>query len=328
MKLLDGPLFDDLAVGDIFDSAPRITLTDGLAAAHHAIVGGRLRLSFDADLARQVTGGRMAPPALVTDVAIGQSTLVTQRAIANLFYRGLSFLRFPALGDTLSTTTTIVGLRPVTPKPGRPPRGLVVMGIRTVDQEDRPILDFHRCAMLPARGESGGGAVGLTELPASAFEVGTLEAPVQGWDLGACKSWSPRGADLKVGAVFAPRDGDVVTSAPELARLTMNLAAIHHDRTASSTGERLVYGGHTIGIALAQITRAVPSLLTVIAWHDCDHVGPVREGDTLHSTITVEEIEARKAGGAFVHLRSQVSATDGKGDPTAVLDWRLVGLVP
>lgn len=328
MTLLDGPLLDDLAVGDVFDTAPRMTLTDGLAAAHHAILGGRLRLSFDVELAQQVTGGRMAPPALVTDVAIGQSTLVTQRAIANLFYRGLSFLRFPALGDTLSTTTTIVGLRPVTPKPGRPPRGLVVMGIRTVDQEGRPILDFHRCAMLPARAESSAGAVGVTELPASAFASEALEAPVAGWDLGACANWSPRAADLKTGMVFAPRDGDVVTSAPELARLTMNLAAIHHDRTTSSTGERLVYGGHTIGIALAQITRAVPSLLTVIAWHDCDHVGPVREGDTLHSTITVEAIEAREAGGAFVHLRSQVSATDGKGEKAAVLDWRLVGLVP
>jgi acyl dehydratase len=122
-KTVDGPRFDDLAVGDVFDHAPAVTLTDGLAAAHHAIVGGRVRLAFDRELSRAVTGIDVASPPLVWDMAIGQSTLVTQRAIANLFYRGLRFVRFPAMGDTIATRTEIVGLRPVTPKPGRPPRG-------------------------------------------------------------------------------------------------------------------------------------------------------------------------------------------------------------
>jgi acyl dehydratase len=158
--------------------------------------------------------------------------------------------------------------------------------------------------------------------------VAALATPVRGWDLSHCGDWSPSFAELRPGAVFKLRDGDVVSSAPELARLTMNLAAIHHDRTASSNGERLVYGGHTIGIALAQITRALPSLLTVIAWHDCDHVGPVHEGDTLHSEISVEKCEPREAGGGFVHLRSQVTATDLAGNKSAVLDWRLIGLFP
>jgi acyl dehydratase len=328
MSLIDGPLFDDLKLGDHFDSAPRVTLNRGLAAVHHSIVGGRFRLAFDIALSRKVIGGEFASPALVTDIAIGQSTLVTQRAIANLFYRGLSFLRMPVIGDTLATTTTIVGLRPVTPKPGRPPRGLVVMRIRTVDQEERLVLNFHRCAMLPARTESAAGAQGVTEVPPSSFSPGALSAGVEDWNLGQCDGWSPRLSELAPGAVFKLRDGDVVSSAPELARLTMNLAAIHHDRSASSNGERLVYGGHTIGIALAQITRALPSLLTVIAWHDCDHLGPVREGDTLHSEISVEKCEPRAGGGGFVHLRSLVEATDLAGNKNAVLDWRLVGLFP
>jgi acyl dehydratase len=34
------------------------------------------------------TTGPLAHPAFVCDVAIGQSTLVTQRVKANLFYRG------------------------------------------------------------------------------------------------------------------------------------------------------------------------------------------------------------------------------------------------
>ncbi|OOK69937.1 hypothetical protein BZL29_6006 [Mycobacterium kansasii] len=89
-------------------------------------------------------------PGLVCDVAIGQSTLVTQRVKANLFYRGLTFHRFPVIGDTVYTRTEVVGLRANTAKPGRAPTGLAALRMTTVDQADRLVLDFYRCAMLPA----------------------------------------------------------------------------------------------------------------------------------------------------------------------------------
>ena len=120
-----GPFFDDLAVGDVFDDAPPLTLTSGVAAVHQAILGDRLRLALDHRLARAVTGQpSVAHPALVWDVAIGQSTVVTQWVVANLFYRGLSLHRMPAIGDTLSTTTEVVALRTNRPKPGRRPTGV------------------------------------------------------------------------------------------------------------------------------------------------------------------------------------------------------------
>ncbi len=328
--MTDGPFYDDLSIGEVFDAAPRRVLTDGLSAAHHAIIGGRLRLPFDPELSTRVTGNTatLASPALVWDIAIGQSTLVTRHAVANLFYRGLVFRRSPSIGDTLQTTTSIVGLRSVAPKTGRPPRGLVIMRIRTTDQAGRPVLDFHRCAMLPARAQSAAKPQG--EVDGTVIKTtGDLGASVRNWDLRAF----PRGtsgsgfAEISPGDHYNIADGDVVSSAPELARLTMNLAAIHHDRTAAAGG-RLVYGGHTIGIALSQLTRALPSLVTIVGWHDCDHLGPVREGDTLHSEITVERCEPLPDFGGLVHLRSQVRAT-GLGDAvTDVLDWRLVGVLP
>jgi acyl dehydratase len=50
-----GRYFEDLQPGEIFDGAPRMTLTDGHAGAHQAIVGCRLRLCLDEPLAREVT---------------------------------------------------------------------------------------------------------------------------------------------------------------------------------------------------------------------------------------------------------------------------------
>lgn len=149
--MTSGPYFDDLQVGQVFDGAPAMTLTAGAAALHQAILGDRLRLPLDAELSRAVTGATtpLAHPGLVCDVAIGQSTVVTRQVKANLFYRGLAFFRYPVIGDTLFTRTEVVGLKQNSAKPGREATGLVALRVTTIDQVDRLVLDFYRCAMLP-----------------------------------------------------------------------------------------------------------------------------------------------------------------------------------
>jgi acyl dehydratase len=113
----------------------------------------------------------------------------------------------------------------------------------------------------------------------------------------------------------------VVSSAPELARLTLNIAATHHDSRVG--GQRLVYGGHTIGLALAQASRLLPNLVTVLGWESCDHTGPVHEGDTLYSELHVETAEPTEHGGVL-GLRSLVYAVGEPDRP--VLDWRFDAL--
>ena len=324
-----GPYFDDLSIGQVFDWAPAATLSAGAAAAHQAIVGDRLRLALDTDLCAAVTGmpGPLAHPALVCDVAIGQSTLVTQRVKANLFYRGLTFHRFPMIGDTIYTRTEVVGLRANSAKPGRAPTGMAALRMITIDQADRLVLDFHRCAMLPAspdfNPDQGPGddlsTVGAgMEAPAS--------DPTAQWDGEVFRNRLP-GPHFDAGLAGAVMHstGDIVSNAPELARLTLNIAATHHDSRVG--GRRLVYGGHTIGLALAQASRLLPNLATVLGWESCDHTGPVHEGDTLYSELHVESAVATDNGGVLV-LRSLVYAvSDADGEPDRpVLDWRFSAL--
>ena len=352
----EGPYFDELALGQEFGGAPGITLTSGLAAAHQAITGDRLVLATDHDLCRRVTGGDpLASPSLVWDVAIGQSTVVTQHVKANLFYRGLAFRRAPRLGDTLRTSTQVVALRQNQPREGRAPTGLAVLRITTVNQLRRPVLDFWRCAMLPLREEAR--PTGHADDLASVGQA--IDDPagvVSGWQLGwfARQAAGPRLAELRAGQSWAVPGGDVVSGAPELARLTLNMAMAHHDAQAAG-GQRLVYGGHTVGLALAQAARSLPSLVTVAAWHRCDHLGPVHEGDTLRSTISVEQVDPLPGGGGLVHLRSLVRAEapgrDGglgwprsalspsglgwpggevggaRATPRDVLDWRYIAVL-
>ena len=335
------PFFDDLRVGQVERSAPAVTITDGQAAIHRSILGDRLPLALDVPLSRAVVGGEraLAHPALVWDLAIGQSTLLTGRVRANLFYRGLVLRRAPLIGDTLTTTTEVVGMRQTAPRPERPATGLAALRIVTVDQDQRPVLDFWRCAMLPLRDPEGvsGHSDSFDAIPAE-LDPALLSAAVSGWDLGPLRAGresiamrdksDPPGplARLRPGDRVSPHSGDVISGATELARLTLNVAAVHHDRHAHSGERRLVYGGHTIGLAAAQASRAIPEIATMVGWHSCEHLAPVHEGDTLHSEIELERVQPLPSGGALAHLRSRVSA-DGGAAPLPVLDWRFVALV-
>jgi acyl dehydratase len=325
------PYFEDLVLGQVLSDAPSVTLTSGHAAQHQAIVGDRLRLALDRELAGKVIGsdGEPAHPALVCDVAIGQSTQLTQRVIGNLFYRGLVFHRYPSIGDTLRTTTEVVGLRQNSAKLGRAATGLAALRMRTVDGDGREVLDFHRCAMLPLGDpEKETGAADDLSQVGSPPDRETMLAGIADWDLGRFRAEVPGAHSdaLETGAVWTVPGGDVVSSAPELARLSLNVAFAHHDVAAGRAGRRLVYGGHTIGIAAAQLNRVLPNLLTICGWQSCDHLGPVFEGDTLRSTVELEDLDRLPGGGALLSLRSRVSAAGGVDEePRDVLDWRLLG---
>ena len=230
------PYFDDLAVGDVF-GAPGMTLTPGHAALHQAIVGDRLRLALDAPLFEAVTGspGVLAHPSLVCDVAIGQSTAPSGRVLGNLFYRGLA-ARPVAVGTTLRTRTEVVAL-----KSASRGRGVVALRCTTTDEAGNPVLDFWRCPLLPARS---------ADAPSRSDDLSAVGNPVdvnalvpKNWDLAPLRE-APLGrlfASLQPGAhrIVA---GETVTSAPELARLTLNTAMTHTDATAGAHGRRRCAG--------------------------------------------------------------------------------------
>jgi acyl dehydratase len=316
--------YDELSVGQRFTSAPGVTLTDGLAAQRQAIVGGRLRLALDHALCAEVTGAGtpIADPGLVIDVAIGQSTVVTQRVIANLFYRGLALRRVPRIGDTLRTTVTIAALRDVTPRADRVPAGLAALHVVTRDQDDRAVLDFHRCAMLPIG--PGGVQPGHTDDLDAVGRGARWDPPdeIAAWDLAALRSDA---TPPSVGTTLIVEGGDVVSNAPELARLTLNLATVHHDGSARPDGRRLVYGGHVVGLAAAQTSRVLANLVYLSAWHSCDHLAPVFEGDVLRTSVEVEASRLGPAGCSVLDLRVRGRVVRD-GEEIEVLDWRPVAV--
>ena len=327
-----GPWFEDFAVGQVFDDAPALTLGAGHAALHQAIAGDRLRLALDEPLCRLVTGRDrlLAHPNLVCDVAIGQSTGPTQRVRGNLFYRGLVLQRPVFLGDTLGTRTEVVALKQNRPREGAPATGLVVLRIRTTDQDDQPVLDFWRCPMLPLRDPDmrTGHADAFDAIPAALNRAAVRAAAPAGWRLEAlrARAGGPAAAELAPGAVFDFEGGETVTAAPELARLTLNVATAHTDATGSAHGRRLVYGGHTISIAAAHVTRALPDWPR--SWPGPAAIIWVRSSRAMcFARSCASRVSSRSADGGLVDLRALVSAHRPDDEEAPVLDWRFVALV-
>ena len=193
----------------------------------------------------------------------------------------------------------------------------------TVDDVGRLVLDFHRCAMLPLS-DNAPETGHADDLSTIGTEQAPIPDPTADWNADAYRAKVP-GAHFDAGMAGAVllSSADIVSGAPELARLTLNIAATHHDWR--SAGQRLVYGGHTIGLALAQANRLLPNIVTVLGWQSCDHTGPVHEGDTLYSELHVEGAVPLPAGrGGVLKLRSVVYAV---GEPDQqVLDWRFTVL--
>lgn len=325
-----GPWFEDLKVGQILEDAPAITITPGLTTLYASLTGDRMRLPLDATLSKAVTrrDEPLAHPGLVWNIAIGASTGLTQRVRANLFYRNMVLLRPVFVGETLRTRTEIVALKENSRKPGRPATGLAVLRMRCDNDRGEPVLDFWRCPMLPLRDpETRTGHADSFDDISAEIAPEALRSAAPAWNLDAFRAMVPgeHAGELIAGTTYAVVAREPVTGATELVRATLNAAVAHLDRDASAYGRRLVYGGHTISIACAQIVRAIPGIVTILAWRSCDHTGPVFENDLLRTDVTVDSVEALAGGGGLADLHAITYAA--RDDEEPVLDWRLVALV-
>ena len=119
------------------------------------------------------------------------------------------------------------------------------------------------------------------------LDLGTYAELVPEWNftaLGPPCDWS-------VGETISDPTRDVIQGATALVRLTHNLAMIHRDAEESPYPERLVYGGHVVGLAQASLSRVLPGMATVVGWHLCDHTGPAFEGDLLSFRHTLLDVQ-------------------------------------
>lgn len=314
------PYADDLTIGVSLEPAPDITLDAGLAAQYLAISGDQLRAALSDPFSRELTGRRerLANPGLVLAASIGQSTVATGRVIANLRYDNVELARQVHLGETLRTIVTPLGASYT--RSGTD-RAKVLLNMLVTSDSGDTVAEYQRLALLPVSD------------PAR-MVVSDAQEPGAPKPLDDYAHLVPEDWQSPVAARSAPVAGDrwsdpladTVSSARELVRLTQNRAAAHRDARAGIEGQRLVYGGHTVALAQASVSRGFVDLLTVLAWRSCDHLAPVFEDELLSFEVTVDAVAPR---GRFRLVDATVVATAHRGDapPVPVLEWHPVLLL-
>ena len=320
---LDGPYYEQLRVGQEMPRQPSVVIDDGTAALYQSMVGERLGMVMDSAVCEAVTGrpGRLASPALVMHLSIGHSTTLTRRAIANLFYRDVRLLRPVLVGQSIATTVTVAALADSRPRPGRPHRGKVLVDIVTT-ADGEPAVTYRRAPLLLQAGD---------EQPGHADDLGAsspldlaayAELVPSDWDftpLGPGTGWQP-------GTTVDDPARDVIDNALGLVRLTNNLAMVHRDAAASPYPQRLVYGGHVVGLAQASLSRVLPGMATVVGWHACDHTGPAFAGDQVSFRHTLLDVAPAGAGRVFaVQVEGFVHRSIA---PDRILDWTVIAVAP
>lgn len=312
-----GPLYEMFSVGATLPPLPSITITEADNAIYRAVTGDQHQLAADAVSYRAVSGssGRLGNPGLVMQYSIGQTTMATRQAIANLYYRSVRMLRPVEVGAALSTETTVLGLKDSTPK-GDMHRGKVWLGIVTSDERG-PVIEYERVALV--RGTGSPGHSDDLPGPSDPTPLADVADAVPNWNLDGMivSAWAD--GDTKVDPLR-----DHVDLAAPLARMTFNQAAVHRDFTTAATGERLVFGGHVQGLAQASLTRLLPGLATVLAWDGCDHTGPAFEGDLIEFRHTLAESSPVGAGRLmrFEVVGTKLANSAGLLDePVDILRW-------
>ncbi len=321
-----GPLYEDFRVGATLPPLPTVTLTEADNAIYRAITGDQHLMAADANRYRFAAGrsGALANPGLVLQYSIGQTTMATRQAIANLYYRSVRVLRPVEVGQTLSTVTTVLGLKDSAPK-GDQFRGKVWLGI-TTSSEDGAVVEYERCALIRGRGPGQPGHADEIPGPSDPSPLTDLIELVPDWDLSRLP-----GTEWTIGESRIDPLRDHIDLAAPLARLTFNQAAVHRDATLTANGRRLVYGGHVQGLAQGSLTRMLPGLATIVAWDGCDHIGPAYEGDLIEFRLTPDE---RVAAGSGHLTRFEVMGTkiadgaEGPCEPVDILRWTPIVWAP
>ncbi|WP_380057816.1 MaoC family dehydratase [Falsihalocynthiibacter sp. SS001] len=335
-----GRFFEDYRVGqEIVHAVPR-TISGGERAMYHALYPARHAVHSSDEFARSV-GYSQAPldDLIAFHVVFGKTVPdVSLNAVANLGYAEGEFLRPVFAGDTLTATSTVIGLK----QNSSGKTGVVYVRTRGENQRGEVVLSYVRWVMVRKRDVDA--PAFETVVPQLATHVLPKDLPVlQGVDFsrydfdlaGEAHRWS----DYEIGEVIDHVDGVTMEDAEHMlaTRLWQNTAKVHFDQTARPDGRRLIYGGHVISMARALSFNGLANAQRIIAINSGAHANPCYAGDTVRAWSEVldkAELDAPNVGALRLRLvatkgsAGELRGDDGKYLPEILLDLDYWAIVP
>ena len=334
-----GRFFEDYRVGDVIAHAVPRTISGGERALYHALYPARGALHSSDEFARQC--GLPASPLddlIAFHVVFGKTVPdVSLNAVANLGYAEGRWLAPVWVGDTLTATSQVIGVK----QNSNGKTGVVWVRTTGRNQHGKPVLDYVRWVMVKRRAD---GDTPVAVIPALKTVVDPADLVIpEGLDFARydfAQAGEPhRFGDYTVGEVIDHVDGVTVEEAEHMlaTRLWQNTAKVHFDATNRADGKRLIYGGHVISLARALSFNGLANAQMMLALNGGAHANPCFAGDTVRawsevldkaetSTPSVGAVRLRLVAtkGAAGALRGQ----DGKYLPEVLLDLDYWALMP
>ena len=341
-KTNPGNFFEDFTLGQRIDHATPRTVTDGDRALYGALYPTRFALPSSDEFA--ATSGLVPAPVeelIGFHIAFGKTVPdVSLNAVANLGYAECRFHRSVRPGDTLRSSSEVIGLKENSN--GR--TGVVWVRSTATDQDGRTAIDWARWVMVRKRDESAPAPESVVPDLAPFVAPEDLIVP-EGLDFTSyddVAAGSPfRFGDYSVGERIDHVDGVTLSEAEHMmaTRLWQNTAKVHFNTQARDDGRRLIYGGHVISMARALSFNGLANAQLIAAINAGAHTNPAFAGDTVYAWSEVLDTAETSAPGVGA-LRLRLVATkgrdesmtlkgeDGKYQPHVLLDLDLWTLCP
>ena len=316
-----GNFFENFKLGQkIIHATPR-TITYGDCALYTALYGSRYALHCSDEFAKKLSLEKSPiDDFLLFNVAFGKTVPdISLNAIANLGYAECKFLKPAYPGDTISSTSEVIGIK----ENSSGENGVVYVHSVGTNQHDEPVIDYKRWVMVRKKNRNLNKAEpSIPELNKELTSEEVVEIAKKydfdctGYD------YKASGSDLcyedySINEKINHIDGMTVEEAEHMmaTKLYQNNAKVHFNHFVEKGGrfgKRIVYGGHVISLTRALSFNGLSNAFKIIAINGGTHASPCFAGTTVFAwSLILDKVEVSESLGA-IRVR-----TNGIGDAQA-----------
>ncbi|RBQ28269.1 MaoC family dehydratase [Aliarcobacter vitoriensis] len=344
-KINFGNYFEDFQIGQkIVHPLPR-TISDGDVSLYIAFTGSRFALHSSDVVAKQI-GYEKKPldDILMFHLTFGKTVQdISLNAIANLGYAEISFANPVFVGDTVSMTSTVIGLK----ENSNGKSGVVYVHSIGVNQYGNEVLNLKRWVMVHKKDHST--KSDINEIPTFGSSTPILDEiniptiKVVDTDATGGKYFFEDYEEKE--RLNHPEGITIDNSDHTLAtKLYQNNAKVHfNDHMMKSTPmqQRLMYGGIVISTARTISFNGLQNAQWIYAINSGNHCNPTYAGDTIYAyTEILEKIEHKREDLGLLRLRTialknktpkeieNAKDEDGKYLPNVILDLDYTVVIP
>ncbi len=344
-KINIGNFFEDFYIGQkIVHPLPR-TVSVGDVSLYIAFTGSRFAL-HSSDIVAHELGYEKRPldDILMFHLIFGKSVQdISLNAIANLGYAEIAFPNPVYVADTVSMTSTVIGLK----ENSNGKSGVVYVHSIGINQKGDEVLNFKRWVMVHKKDKET--LTGIKEIPTFANSTPILDKinipQIK------CVDTNTSGGkfffeDYEKGEKLNHPEGITIDNSDHTlaTNLYQNNAKVHfNDHMMKSTpmGERLIYGGIIISIARAISFNGLQNAQWMYAINSGVHANPTYAGDTIYAyTEVLDVINHQREDIGLLRLRTiavknqrseeieSPKGEDGKYLKNIVLDLDYTVIIP